>query len=125
MIKWTRTSSLSIKNLQLVGREEERYVVLRRLPTRWISRVLFLRILGCYVTKFAPRKALKLFASGKLTFDERAVLHRVEWYQGLGSTVLMTLHPEHQTYTLSPKLFGDKEEERYVVLRRLPREFTI
>ena len=30
------------------------------------------------VTKFAPHKALKLIARGKLTFDERAVLHRVD-----------------------------------------------
>ena len=32
---------------------------------------------GCYVTKFAPRTALKLTAWCKLTFDERVVLHRV------------------------------------------------
>jgi len=31
-----------------------------------------------HVTKFAPRKALKLIASGKLTFDERVVLHRAD-----------------------------------------------
>ena len=30
------------------------------------------------MTKFAPHKALKLIAEGKLTFDERVVLHRVE-----------------------------------------------
>ena len=30
-----------------------------------------------YVTKFAPHQALKLTACGKLTFDERVVLHRV------------------------------------------------
>jgi len=29
-----------------------------------------------YVTKFAPHKALKLITRGKLTFDERVVLHR-------------------------------------------------
>jgi len=28
-------------------------------------------------TKFAPHKALKLIARGKLTFDERVLLHRV------------------------------------------------
>ena len=30
-----------------------------------------------YVTKFTPHKDLKLIASGKLTFDERVVLHCV------------------------------------------------
>ena len=29
------------------------------------------------VTTFAPHKALKSIACGKLTFDERVVLHRV------------------------------------------------
>ena len=38
----------------------------------------FVDLLGCYVTKFAPHKALKLIAWGKWTFDERVVLHRVE-----------------------------------------------
>ena len=31
------------------------------------------------MTKLAPHKALKLIASGKLTFDERVVVHRVAW----------------------------------------------
>ena len=35
------------------------------------------RNLGCYVTNFAPNKALKFIARGKLTFDERVVIHRV------------------------------------------------
>ena len=29
------------------------------------------------VTRFAPHEALKLIARGKLTFDERVVVHRV------------------------------------------------
>ena len=32
--------------------------------------------LAGHVTKFAPHKAVKLIASGSLTFDEKAVLHR-------------------------------------------------
>ena len=32
---------------------------------------------GVYVTKFAPHEALRLIAGGKLTFDERVVVHRV------------------------------------------------
>ena len=36
-----------------------------------------LRISKGYVTKFAPHLALKIIAGGKLTFDERVVLHRV------------------------------------------------
>ena len=45
---------------------------------RWSTRVFRRgRIPRCYVTKFAPRKALYLIAWGKLTFDERVVLHRV------------------------------------------------
>ena len=31
-----------------------------------------------YVTKFTPPEAFKLIACGKLTFDERVVLHHVE-----------------------------------------------
>ena len=31
------------------------------------------------VTKSAPHKALKSIAWGKLAFDERVVLHRVNW----------------------------------------------
>jgi len=30
------------------------------------------------VTKFAPHKALKLIAGGKLTFDEKVVIHLVD-----------------------------------------------
>ena len=30
------------------------------------------------MTKFAPNQALKLIAGGKLTFDERVILHRVD-----------------------------------------------
>ena len=33
-----------------------------------------------HVTKIAPQKAQKLIAWGKLTFDERFVVHRVEVY---------------------------------------------
>ena len=36
-------------------------------------------ILGCYVTRFAPHLASKSIARGKLTFDERVELHRVEF----------------------------------------------
>ena len=35
-----------------------------------------------YATKCAPHKALKLIAYGKLTFDERVVLHRVVVWGG-------------------------------------------
>jgi len=35
------------------------------------------RIPACYVTKVAPRKAKKVIAQGKSTFDERFVLHHV------------------------------------------------
>jgi len=33
------------------------------------------------VTKFASHKALKVIATGKLTFDERVVVHRVDTAQ--------------------------------------------
>ena len=38
---------------------------------------MFVRIFERYVTKFAPHKALKSIPCGKLTFDERVVIHRV------------------------------------------------
>ena len=37
------------------------------------------RISGCYVTNFGLHKALKLLARGRMTFDERVVLHRGGW----------------------------------------------
>ena len=46
--------------------------------TGWRSRVSLPRISEGYVTKFALHKAQKVITSGKLTFDERVVLHRVD-----------------------------------------------
>jgi len=47
------------------------------LAARWCSRVSLVQVFERNVTKFAPYKVLKLIAWGKLTFDERVVLHRV------------------------------------------------
>jgi hypothetical protein len=47
-------------------------------PAQWNSRVLTPRISAGYVTQSAPHEALKSIACGKLTFDQRVVLHRVE-----------------------------------------------
>ena len=44
-------------------------------PTRLASRVSFVRISERNVTKFAHHQAPKLIAWGKLTLDERVVLH--------------------------------------------------
>ena len=46
-----------------------------KLPTatRWSSKVSLVRFFERYVTKFAPRKALKLIARGKLTFENRCL----------------------------------------------------
>jgi len=45
---------------------------------RNLARIQVDRIPGGYVTKFAPHtEAPKSIARGKLTFDERVVLHRV------------------------------------------------
>ena len=46
-------------------------------PTWWSSRGSSPQESGGYVSKFTPHEALKLIARGKMTFDERAVLHRV------------------------------------------------
>jgi len=51
---------------------------LRTVATRWSARVSLPRNFEGYVTKFAPHMALKLIARGKLIFDERVVVHRVE-----------------------------------------------
>ena len=57
----------------------EDQVDLRPNPTtRWITRVPFPLNSECHVTKFAPRKALKSFVGGKLTFDVSVILHRVD-----------------------------------------------
>ena len=53
-------------------------VVSRNSSTRWSTRVSFPLNLGCYVTKFAPHKALKLIAWFKLTFDEMVMVSRVK-----------------------------------------------
>ena len=41
---------------------------------------LEVRIPGCYVTRFAPHKAIKSIARGNLTFYERVVIHRADIY---------------------------------------------
>ena len=46
--------------------------------TRWSSRVSLPQIFEGHVTKFAPRKTLQSIAGGKLSFDQRVVLHRVD-----------------------------------------------
>ena len=48
----------------------------RCLPSQWTSRVSLPQTSGGYVTTFALHKAQKAIVSGKLTFDERMVLHR-------------------------------------------------
>jgi hypothetical protein len=45
--------------------------------SRWNSRVSSLKFEG-HVTKFAPHEALESMTSGRLTLDEKVVLHRVE-----------------------------------------------
>ena len=51
---------------------------------------------GCYVTKFAPHKALKLTTRCKLTFDERAEVHRVDGYfASKDSNILREATPGH------------------------------
>ena len=45
--------------------------------TRWSLRVTLVQNVERYVTKVAPHKALTLIVSGKLTLDDRVVLHRV------------------------------------------------
>ena len=49
----------------------------KSVPTLWGFRGSFPHKSGVNVTKFAPHKALKLIALGKLTFDERVLLNRV------------------------------------------------
>ena len=44
---------------------------------RWSSRLSLPDFFEGYVSQFAPHKALKLIPSGKLTFEERVVAHRV------------------------------------------------
>ena len=53
-----------------------RCCLLKGLPHRGVRGFRWPKFLGCYVTKFAPHKAPKLIARGKLTFDARVVLHR-------------------------------------------------
>ena len=53
-----------------------------------------------YVTKFAPQKARKLISWGKLTFDERDVVHRVGGLRGCGTSLSSSTPPRPST-TLS------------------------
>ena len=46
-------------------------------PHEWLRGFRSPEILGWYVTKFAPHKALDLIACVKLAFDERDAVHRV------------------------------------------------
>ena len=47
-------------------------------PHGGLRRFRWERIPGCHVTEFAPQKALKLITWGKLTFDDRVVVHCLE-----------------------------------------------
>ena len=62
--------------------------------------------LGCYVTKCAPHKALKLIASGKLTFDERVVLHRVDSGFRRDRVMAMKVPPRQALRTSIKSRFG-------------------
>ena len=70
------------------------------------------QILGCHVTKFAPHKAVKLVFGGKLTFDERVVVHRVDPIQlgrqepGSGPKVQVQYHSVVYAGFVPPKLEG-------------------
>ena len=66
---------------------------------------------GGNVTKFAPHNAVRLIASGKLTFDERVVLHRV------GVSVSSGTSPNFYEVQLEPFLrdfFPALGQDRYV-----------
>jgi hypothetical protein len=60
-----------------------------RLSTPWTKKVSFPQISGGNVTKFVTHKALKLIARGKLTFEEKSVVHRV--VGGVGATRVYSL----------------------------------
>ena len=51
---------------------------------------------GCYVTNFAPHRALKLIVGGKLTFDERFVVHREVFGDAKTEEVMVNLISFHQ-----------------------------
>jgi len=57
------------------GEEKQRTVV---LTTRWASRASLVQNFERNVTKFAQHKDPKLIAEGKLSFDERVVVYRVD-----------------------------------------------
>ena len=50
----------------------------RGLTTQSSSEFSFVQIFKRYVTKFAQHKVLQSIAWGKVTFDERVVLHHVD-----------------------------------------------
>ena len=54
-------------------------------PHGGLPRVSVARNLERYVTKFAPHKVVKLTSKGKLTFDERVLVHRVAGTAGGGT----------------------------------------
>ena len=60
------------KRLQLHAKSELESVTTRRSPRDSLPPNL-----EGYVTKIAPHKAFDLILGGKLTFDERVIVHRV------------------------------------------------
>ena len=58
-------------------------------PHGGLRRFRWGRKLGCYATKFGPRKALKLIAVYKPTFHERFVLYRTEGQEYISYLIRM------------------------------------
>jgi len=70
---------------------------------------------GCCVTNFAPRKAPKLVERGKLTFDERFVLHCVvgpkkEHFEGFSGVHI------RQSEHIRQSDFGRESQDQYRIL---------
>jgi len=65
------------------------------LSARWSTRIWLARNFDCNVTTFAPHKALELIVWGRLTFDERVVLHRVAGNRSASLTQVNVLWKPH------------------------------
>ena len=75
------------------------------LSTRWTTNITLHQMSAGNMSIFAPRKALKLIMPGKLTANERSIVHHVVI---LAQLTLLTRTPCPETRNLAKKAVGNR-----------------